>query len=197
MKLVKLFLVACLLICTAAVAEAQNGRGYRNGSRNGNNICPRLAASFVQQPLSAEEAAKLLFMREEEKLSMDVYQALYQKWQVRIFDNIAASEKRHFDALGTLIVRYELSDPAKSTHGEFTDPDLQKLYTDLHAKGMLSFLDALEVGVAIEEKDIDDLKDAISVTDNKDILMVYGNLMNGSLSHLAAFNSHLEISGKN
>ncbi len=197
MKSTKMFLAACLLICTAAAAEAQNGRGYGNGGRNGNAFCPRLAASFALQPLSAEEAARLLFLREEEKLAMDIYQALYQKWRIRIFENITASEQRHFDALGTLIVRYGLTDPAKPTPGAFTNPDLQKLYADLHAKGMLSLLDALEAGAAIEGEDIEDLKGAISVTDNKDILMVYGNLMNGSLNHLAAFDSHLETMSKN
>ena len=55
----------------------------------------------------------------------------------------------------------------------------------------------LEVGVIIEETDIDDLKAAIAVTDNKDILTVYGNLMNGSLNHLAAFNSHIETLSAN
>ena len=47
-------------------------------------------------------------------------------------------------------------------------------------------------GVAIEETDIDDLKAAVSVTDNRDVLAVYGNLLNGSLNHLSAFNSHIE-----
>ena len=197
MKLVKTFLVMCLLICTAAAAVAQNGRGNGNANSKGNVVCPILTTSFALQPLSAEESVKLLFMREEEKLALDIYQALYEKWQVRIFDKIASSEKRHFDAVGTLITRYELSDPAKPAAGEFTNPDLQFLYADLYTKGMTSLVDALEVGVIIEEKDIEDLKAAIAITDNKDILIVYGNLLSGSLNHLAAFNSHLETASAN
>ena len=135
--------------------------------------------------------AGLLFMREEEKLAMDVYQALSQKWDLRIFSNIAAAEKRHFDAIGTLIIRYDLSDPALPAPGAFTNAELQKLYNDLLAKGERSLVDALQVGVIIEEKDIADLKDAISTTDKKDILTIYGNLQNGSLNHLSAFNSRL------
>jgi hypothetical protein len=62
---------------------------------------------------------------------------------------------------------------------------------------MLSLVDALQVGASIEDMDIDDLKAGITVTDNKDILMIYGNLLNGSINHLAAFNSHLETLSKN
>jgi hypothetical protein len=197
MKLAKAFLVICLLMCATAVAAAQNGRGYGNADGKGNAVCPRLTSSYALQPLSAEEAAKLLFIREEEKLALDVYQALYEKWQIRIIGRIATSEKRHFDAIGTLLTRYGLSDPAKPTAGVFTNPDLQRLYADLYSKGTTSLLDALEVGVIIEEKDIDDLKAAIAITDNKDTLTVYGNLLNGSLNHLAAFNSHLETINAN
>ena len=192
MKFVKTFMMMFLIVIAATPAWAQNGQRLRTGGRNGCASCPLSQTAFAVQPLSAEEAAHLLYIREEEKLARDIYQALYSKWQVRIFNNIAASEQRHFDAIGTLIKRYGLSDPAQTTAGIFTNPDLQKLYDDLFAKGNLSLLDALQVGVAIEETDIDDLKAAIAVTDNRDVLTVYGNLLNGSLSHLSAFNSHIE-----
>jgi hypothetical protein len=85
-----------------------------------------------------------------------------------------------------------LTDPAQPTAGVFANPDLQQLYNDLIAKGNVSLLDALQVGVAIEEKDIEDLKAAMAITNNKDVLRVYSNLLNGSLNHLAAFNSHID-----
>ena len=147
--------------------------------------------------MSAEETNHLLYIREEEKLARDIYQALYSRWNVRIFSRIAASEQRHFDAVGTLINRYGLPDPAQPATGVFVNSDLQKLFDDLLAKGNISLLDALQVGVAIEETDIDDLKAAIAETDNRDILTVYGNLLNGSLNHLSAFNSHIETSSAN
>jgi hypothetical protein len=187
MKLVKAFFIICLILIAATPIWAQNGQRFRNGGRNGGSNCLLSQASFAVQPLDAEETAHLLYIREEEKLAMDIYQALYSKWKIRIFSNIASSEQRHFDAVGTLINRYGLSDPAQPTAGVFTNPDLQKLYSDLLAKGQRSLLDALHVGVAIEEKDIDGLKAAISATDNRDILTVYGNLLNGSLNHLSAF----------
>jgi hypothetical protein len=192
MKFVKTLFMMGLIVMTSTLAWAQNGPGFKNGGRNGCANCPQSQTAFAVQPLSAEETAHLLYMREEEKLALDIYQALYLKWKVRIFSNIAASEQRHFDSIGTLINRYGLSDPAQPTAGVFTNPDLQELYDNLLAKGNLSLLNALQVGVAIEETDIDDLKAAIAVTDNRDVLTVYGNLLNGSLSHLSAFNSYIE-----
>ena len=191
MKLVKTFLMMFLIMIAATTAWAQNAQRPRNGGRNGCINCPLSQTAFAAQPLSVEEAAHLLYMREEEKLALDIYQALYSKWQVRIFSNIAASEQRHFDAIGTLIDRYGLSGPAQPTAGVFTNADLQKLYDDLLDKGSLSLLDALQVGVAIEETDIDDLKAEIAITGNRDVLTVYGNLLNGSLNHLSAFNSRI------
>jgi hypothetical protein len=197
MKFVKTFLMMFLIVIAATTAWAQSGQRPRNGGRNGCAGCPLSQTAFAAQPLSAEEATHLLYMREEEKLARDVYQVLYSKWNVRIFNNIAVSEQRHYDAVGTLISRYKLIDPVQEAAGVFTNPDLQALYDQLMAKGSISLLDALQVGVSIEETDIDDLKAAIAVTDNRDALTVYGNLLNGSLSHLSAFNSHIEAVSSN
>jgi len=192
MKLNKTFFTICLILSVAAPSWAQGGQGNRSGARNGGGNCLLLQTSAATQPLSTAEAEDLMFLREEEKLARDVYQALFAAWGVRIFDNIASAEQRHFDAVGTLITRYGLKDPAQPTAGIFTNPELQRLYVDLIAKGSLSLLDAMEVGVAIEEKDIEDLKAAMAIAKNKDVLRVYSNLLNGSLNHLAAFDSHVE-----
>ncbi len=192
MKLVKTFIVLCLIVIVAAPLMAQNGPGRRNGCQNGGANCPLAQTALAVQPLSSEEAAHLLYMREEEKLALDIYQALYSKWDVRIFSNIAASEQRHFNALGTLIRRYGLPDPAQTAAGVFTNPDLQKLYNDLLTDGGLTLMDALQAGVTIEETDIEDLTAAIAATHNRDFLTVYGNLLNGSVNHLSAFSSHIE-----
>ncbi len=191
MRLNKSLLIICLTMIVAAPVWAQRGTRNRNGERPCSGAClPRQAST---QPLSADEAEYLKWMREEEKLARDVYQALYVKWGARIFGNIAASEHRHFDSVGILLERYGLTDSAQPSAGVFSNPDLQKLYGDLVAKGEVSLLDAVEVGVMIEEKDIKDLKAAMAQADNTDLLRVFGNLLQGSLNHLAAFKSHLEV----
>ncbi len=143
--------------------------------------------------LSAEEAAGLTFMREEEKLAHDVYLALYDQWQLPIFQNIAASEQTHTEAVLTLLQRYGLPDPAQgAAAGEFADAELQALYDQLVAQGVESLAAALRVGAAIEEIDILDLQERLAQTDQADIQQVYNNLAAGSRNHLRSFVSTLQ-----
>ena len=94
------------------------------------------------------------------------------------------------DEIKVLLDRYALTDPALGA-GQFTNPDLQALYTQLVAQGNLSVGDALKVGAAIEEIDIRDLQTRMAQTDNADVQQAYTNLMNGSYNHLQAFTSNL------
>ncbi len=143
--------------------------------------------------LTDAETAGLLAMREEEKLARDVYLTLGEKWNQLIFDNIAASEQRHMDAVKNLLDKYGLADPAAGNGiGEFTDPVFTELFDQLVAQGNQSVEEAYKVGVAIEELDIDDLKILIAETTKSDIKRVYTNLLNGSYNHLAAFSSMLD-----
>ncbi|MDO9086440.1 MAG: DUF2202 domain-containing protein [Anaerolineaceae bacterium] len=137
--------------------------------------------------LTQNEIDALLFMREEEKLARDVYQTLFDKWNLAIFENIAKSEQRHMDAVKTLIFRYGLEDPMLAEAGEFTNQDLQELYDSLVVQGSQSISDALLVGGAIEEIDILDLQDGLKETTNADIVRVFESLLKGSYSHLKAF----------
>jgi hypothetical protein len=150
-------------------------------------------APYPADGLSAEEAAGLFYMREEEKLAHDVYITLYEMWGLPIFQNIASSEQTHTDAVNTLIERYGLEDPANGNGvGVFTDPALQSLYDQLVEAGSTSLADALSVGAAVEEIDILDLERRLIQTDNRDITLVYDNLMKGSRNHLRSFVSTLE-----
>jgi hypothetical protein len=161
-----------------------------NGNGNGGNSTGTSLLDIPASDLSADEAAALLFMREEEKLARDVYNALAATWGIRNFSNVAASEQMHMDEIKVLLDRYALTDPALAP-GQFTDPTLQALYTQLVAQGSLSISDALKVSAAIEEIDIRDLQARMAQTDNTDIQQVYTNLMNGSYNHLKAFTKNL------
>jgi hypothetical protein len=170
---------------TQSQTASMNGNG--NGGQNGTGTS---VLDIPASDLSAEEAASLLFMCEEEKLARDVYNTLSATWGIRTFSNIASSEQMHMDEIKVLLDRYALTDPALAP-GQFTDPALQALYTQLVAQGSLSIGDALKVGAAIEEIDIRDLQTRMAQTDNADIQQVYTNLMNGSYNHLKAFTSVL------
>jgi hypothetical protein len=144
--------------------------------------------------LSAADAAGLLWMREEEKLARDIYLALADTWELRVFANIAKSEQSHMDAVATLLDRYGLEDPVGSNPpGVFSDSAIQALYDDLLTRGSASLTQALAVGAEIEELDIADLRARQSAV--ADIARVYANLEMGSGNHLRAFVSNLERRG--
>jgi len=165
-----------------------NGNGNGNGG-NGNGDGTGITTIPVSD-LSTDETASLLYMREEEKLARDVYNALYAIWGQPTFQNIASSEQQHMDQIKLLLDRYALTDPALAP-GQFTDPTLQTLYNQLVAQGSVSLADGLKVGAAIEEIDILDLQTRVAQTDNADIQLVYNNLISGSYNHLQAFTSVL------
>ncbi|MCD6596430.1 MAG: DUF2202 domain-containing protein [Bacteroidales bacterium] len=149
------------------------------------------------EPLSEEETAGLIFMREEEKLARDVYIYLYDLYSLPIFNNIPKSEQRHMDAIKVLLDKYKLEDPvAEDVPGTFKNQDLQALYDQLIEAGKASRVEALKVGALIEETDILDLQEQIDdKIDNKDITQVYTSLLNGSYNHLKAFTRVLKFNG--
>lgn len=153
-----------------------------------------LFAIGAQTAVAATAEDDVLYMREEEKLARDAYLALYDLWQVPVFSNIAQSEQQHMDAMLSLVEAFDLVDPVQAP-GLFTNPELQKLYDDLVARGSESLEEALLVGALIEEVDIVDLDKALSVTDDADSVRVYENLRAGSENHLRAFVSQLERLG--
>lgn len=170
----------------------------RGVAANPGDPCSCLAANFDPADLSEEEIAALAFMREEEKLARDVYLNLYEKWNVRIFSNIARSEQRHMDAILCLLERYGLEDPTDGRAvGSFQDGTLQELYDRLMAQGEESLVAALTVGATIEDVDILDLQQNLDAPaiDNDDIKAVFNNLARGSRNHLRAFTRELEKLG--
>ena len=162
----------------ALAAGPQGGRGVR------------------VQPLSADEAATLTFMREEEKMARDVYLNMAARWALPPFANIAKSEQQHMDAIKAKLDKYGLPDPAKPEIGAFKNAEIQALYDELMDRGETSYLEALWVGGLIEEVDIEDIDNAIAATSHADLAQVYGNLLRGSRNHLRAFASAIERQGE-
>ncbi|MCW5699003.1 MAG: DUF2202 domain-containing protein [Rhodospirillales bacterium] len=161
-------------------------RRMQNGMQGG-------AQKGVGSDLSDEATEKLIYIIQEEKLAGDIYDAFSDMYDLRIFENIAKSEDRHFSAVMRQADRLDIDvSDLPSEAGVFADQDLQALYNDLLAQGSASLQAALEVGVFIEETDIDDLVEAQAITDDRRLDKVYDNLLAGSEKHLAAFQSHLD-----
>lgn len=155
---------------------------------------PRATSPEVVRPeasaLSATDAM-LLYMAEEEKLAMDVYDALGDLWGSRIFSQISSSEATHQDRVLSLLDAAGLTDPRTGVAGTFVDEELQALYDELIALGSTSPTAAFEVGVMIEERDIADLTEAISLTSDASVITVLEALRSASESHLSAFERQL------
>ncbi len=152
-------------------------------------LAATLATYPVAAPLSAVEVDSLLYMREEEQLAHDVYAVsatLYAS--LPIFSNITSAEATHAAAVQALLDRYSIADPlAGLPNGTFKTPAFQILYDALVAASRVNLIEALKVGVQIEELDIRDIEAQKVGIDNADILMVYDNLLRGSRNHLRAF----------
>lgn len=163
---------------------------------NANTLASNLD-NIPPSDLSIAEEESLAFMREEEKLARDVYNALYDIYGTKIFTNIAASEQSHTDAVLALIERYNLVDPMLTdTFGVFVNSELQLIYDTLVTSGSISLLEALYVGATVEELDIYDLQNQKdNVVDNADIIYVYDNLLKGSRNHLRSFDKQIKSNG--
>lgn len=146
-------------------------------------------AATVATATDADLAKSLQFSREEERMARDLYKALADKYDGAVpFSRITISEDRHFDAVGTLLDRYDVSDPSKGkAAGTYADATLQKLYNDWLAQGTKSLDAAYDVGVALEKRDIADLKGEINTATQTDVKQVYTALLNASEQHLKAF----------
>ena len=186
-----------IILLSIVPAWAQRGPGRALQGPGNQGMCLALANSAPpQQALSAQEAAELTYMREEEKLARDVYSRLRDKWRLRVFGAIAQSEERHFNAIKVLMDRYSLPDPAADKAGVFQDSRLQTLFGDLVQQGESSVQAAFRVGATIEDLDIHDLEKAAEATDNSELKLIYGNLRQASENHLRAFVRQLQAAGE-
>ena len=151
-----------------------------------------------QTELPAADQDRLLYLIEEEKLAMDVYNVFEAKWGAMVFNHISEAEQRHFERAVQLAKDQGVKVPKaieKNKPGEFWNKDLQALYNKLTASGNQSLEAALRAGALIEETDIRDLKVAYDATDNESIRATYEYLIDASGNHLRAFNRNLANQG--
>ena len=138
--------------------------------------------------LPAATKASLIFMVEEEKLARDVYATLYTKTGLNQFKNINKAEQTHMDLLRGLLKTYGIKDPTiGKAVGKFNNVALTALYKKLITDGSVSLVAALNAGIAVEEKDIADIKKILKVKQPDDVKYVLDRLLAGSYNHLAAF----------
>ena len=150
-------------------------------------------APVVDKGIATADATEeqLVYLIEEEKLAHDVYSAMFDLWGSKVFGNILKSEETHQSQVLSIMNTRDIDDPRSSKSGVFMNAELQSLYNELIAKGSKSAVDAYEVGVAIEELDIDDLTKMLASAKDADVIAMMENLRKGSENHLRAFNNQL------
>ena len=167
-----------------------------NGQVNMTTSLANINQTVINLPTEAledAEKARILFIREEEKLAYDVYQTMFDIYGVNVFQNIPNSELSHMEAMLTIIKKYNLTDSMETNaRGVYVNPTLQALYTQLVSQGRVSLLDAYQVGATIEDLDISDLNSSLAVTNNEDVRLVYNFLNKGSRNHLRSFYKNIK-----
>lgn len=155
------------------------------------NLTELSTALVETSNLESNELEILLKMRDEEKLARDVYTKLYEVWKRPIFLNISKAENFHFNAVQLLLNNYGFVDSIGGEIGVYNNIDYLKLYNELAELGSSSIVESFKVGALIEEMDIKDLTESLSMTTNENIVLVFNNLSKGSRNHLRAFTRQL------
>lgn len=176
------------------------------------------SAGMTAAELDADEAAHLVFMREEEKLARDVYLTFTDMYPEQgVFATIATrSEQTHTDTMRDKLDQYGLQDPNPATNdlpgsvGVFTGEQWGWYFTEkfqaLVSRGAENELAALYVGALIEELDMHDITDCPQVmvdagytdpcglrhTDEIALSNAYRSLIDGSGNHLRAYVGQIE-----
>jgi hypothetical protein len=198
--MLKQTLITSTLVAILSLSLMAQGHGH--GKRNHDNANQEQSSSHGNRgellnsieigELTDAQKDGLSFIIEEEKVARDVYLALGKSWNERVFKNIAKAEQKHMDALITLFSQYDMETPTTiEDEGVFENEELQKLYDDLVQRGNISLLDALEVGVLVEETDIADLEELLEAGVPTDFERTYNNLLRGSNKHLSTFNREI------
>ncbi|TNF43178.1 MAG: DUF2202 domain-containing protein [Epsilonproteobacteria bacterium] len=179
------FLSKMLVTSLSGVALLSGSAYAKGGKGRKSNSTPEM---------TDEQKDMLFFIYQEEKVARDVYITLGNIYtDENTFASIQLSEQRHIDSARGLCEKYGVSIEGvdEDNVGNFVLPVLQELYDTCVGEGETSLLDALKIGELIEITDIDDLEHAAEGMP-EDVVSVFENLKEGSLSHLDAFQTAIE-----
>jgi hypothetical protein len=165
--------------------------GYGPGAGGGAGKGARVILDPNAPPagtLTADQATRLAFMADEEKLALDLYTAFAARYSTPVWRNIASSEATHLTTVRTLLSRYGIADPSAGlAAGDYGSAAVDSLYTQLLAQGSASESAAFDVGRTVELDDIAKLDAAAAGVTTSDVTTAYASLRAASTQHLASF----------
>jgi hypothetical protein len=194
----KSFLIMAVLVSFTTFAFAggdQNQNRYDGelgeGPTNQVRIDKPNKNTLQVKQLTEEQELIIYEIYEREKLARDVYRTLGDMYpDENTFANIQFSEQTHMDAVKNLCDKYGIEIKVSDETGDFTITKMIEFYADIE---QMSLLDALNVGIVIENMDIKDLGLALALDGMpKDVGRVFTNLIDGSLNHLDAFENAID-----
>ncbi|MDF9829698.1 DUF2202 domain-containing protein [Parabacteroides sp. PF5-6] len=144
------------------------------------NVCPVLS---VTDPLTADEIEFLNIVREEEKLSRDLYNYFASQYPTALpLTNIGNAETNHIAAIERVLTYYEIEFPALGQPGVFTDKDRQDTYDRLKTEGS-TLAAAYQIMAFIEEENIVTYRKVAGELTNINLQVIITNLGLGSENH--------------
>ncbi|MBV6652764.1 MAG: DUF2202 domain-containing protein [Mameliella sp.] len=158
----------------------------------------QIGSTQVQLVLNQQEKNTLIKIAEGEKLAQDVYFDMADLWEAQSFVHFAVAEQQQLSIIQQIAERYNIELPKavrSAQHGIFDNPEMQEYYISFIQKGQQSLTNANQVGVLIEEMDINALKEAINTTNNPGLKATYSLLLEVSNDHLAQFYYDLDNGG--
>lgn len=130
-------------------------------------------------------------MREEEKMTYDLYMGFYDVWNLDVFYCVGESEFVHKQRIKELLDYYNIEDPLKETSdepGKFTNKKIQRRYDDYLKRGTASLTDALMISAMLEEQSIINLRTVIKDTpDDNYPQQILAQLEKSTRYHICAY----------
>lgn len=140
----------------------------------------------VTPPLTADEIEFLYAMREDEKLSRDLYTAFAAQYPAAVqIGKIASAEGSHIACVEAVLDFYEIDYPPLGANGLFADPTRQARYTALAGKGA-TLVEAYSTLVLLEEETLFAYQSVAGELTNANLALVMANQTRASSNHLKA-----------
>lgn len=155
--------------------------------------------------LAGQEEVRILYSEREalslvadgEKLSRELFNAFYAKWNEPVFSEAEKSGQNRLDLINVFMERFPAAGSAGIyENGKFKSPDNQLLYDNLLVKGSRSCEEALEASMFTQELAIYDIRFLIRQTSNSALRLLYLNIEKGARSVIWMLARELDKKGR-
>ena len=130
-------------------------------SANAENISASEAKydqAHIEKCMTPKVLGALQYLLQEEKLMRDVFENLFERYDINAFKKAADTADDHFKKLMKLLADHGVHIDILDTPGIYTSAIFEKLYTDAVEAGSKSLNEVLRVGRELESINILDLK---------------------------------------